>query len=197
MNSLNSVARILLIADDRAAGERYRNALTSGGYSVIQADSFVETLGTTMLEPDMDRPLRPRRVFISVANGAGAQGSGGDDAGYARRRSSSPRRAARRTARNHVVGRLALAQLSEGRTQHDALLGDLEGSHLRVVTAGARLEDGQRAFDAGIASDVLEEQNVVRQMGHPLLGDPDDVEKVRHLEGRKEAHPETDQSLRQ
>jgi len=53
MNSLNSVARILLIADDRAAGERYRNALASGGYSVIQADSFVETLGTTSLEPDM------------------------------------------------------------------------------------------------------------------------------------------------
>src|ERR1700682_986621 len=53
MNSLNSVARILLIADDREAGERYCHALASGGYSVIQADSFVETLGTTMLDPDM------------------------------------------------------------------------------------------------------------------------------------------------
>ena len=53
MNSPNSVARILLIADDREAGERYRNALAASGYSVIQADSFVETLGTTMLDPDM------------------------------------------------------------------------------------------------------------------------------------------------
>ena len=53
MNSLNSVARILLIADDREAWERYRNALASGGYSVIQADSFVETLGTATLDPDV------------------------------------------------------------------------------------------------------------------------------------------------
>lgn len=53
MNPLNAVARVLLIADDREAGERYRNALASGGYSVIQADSFVETLGTMMTDPDV------------------------------------------------------------------------------------------------------------------------------------------------
>ena len=53
MNSLNSVARVLLIADDREAGERYRNALAAGGYSVLQADSFVDTLGTATLDPDM------------------------------------------------------------------------------------------------------------------------------------------------
>jgi CheY-like chemotaxis protein len=53
MNSLNSVARILLIADDREAGERYRDALASGGYSVTQAKSFVEALGRTTLDPDV------------------------------------------------------------------------------------------------------------------------------------------------
>ena len=53
MNSLNSVARILLIADDREAGERYRNALAASGYSVLQADSFVDTLGTATLDPDV------------------------------------------------------------------------------------------------------------------------------------------------
>ena len=53
MNPLNGGARVLLIADDRETGERYRNALASGGYSVIQADSFVDTLGTPMLDPDV------------------------------------------------------------------------------------------------------------------------------------------------
>jgi DNA-binding response OmpR family regulator len=53
MNPLNGVARVLLIADDREIGERYRNALESGGYSVLQADSFVDTLGTATLDPDV------------------------------------------------------------------------------------------------------------------------------------------------
>ncbi len=46
MDSVKGVARVLLIADDRETGERYRHALTSGGYAVTQAGSFVETLGT-------------------------------------------------------------------------------------------------------------------------------------------------------
>ena|ERR1700693_1042963 len=53
MNSLNGVARVLLIADDRETGERYGNALTSGGYAVTQAESFVETLETPVPDPDV------------------------------------------------------------------------------------------------------------------------------------------------
>jgi len=49
----NGVARVLLIADDRESGERYRNALVSGGYVVMQAQSFVEALGTPKLDPDV------------------------------------------------------------------------------------------------------------------------------------------------
>jgi DNA-binding response OmpR family regulator len=53
MNPLNGVARVLLIADDRKTGERYRDALASGGYAVAQADSFVDTLGAPGLDPDV------------------------------------------------------------------------------------------------------------------------------------------------
>ncbi|MEA2634505.1 MAG: hypothetical protein QOJ33_2170 [Chloroflexota bacterium] len=53
MNSLNGVARVLLIADDRGTGERYRDALVSGGYAVMQAASFLESLGNPMLDPDV------------------------------------------------------------------------------------------------------------------------------------------------
>jgi len=53
MNSLNGVARILLIADDREGGERYRDALAVGGYAVQQAESYVEVLDTPMPDPDM------------------------------------------------------------------------------------------------------------------------------------------------
>jgi len=53
MNPLNSVARILLIADDRESGERYRDALADGGYQVLQAESFVEALDTAMPDPDV------------------------------------------------------------------------------------------------------------------------------------------------
>jgi hypothetical protein len=53
MNSLNGVARVLLIADDLGTGERYRDALASGGYAVMQAASFVEALGTQMADPDV------------------------------------------------------------------------------------------------------------------------------------------------
>ncbi|HXN00708.1 MAG TPA: hypothetical protein VN973_02330 [Candidatus Dormibacteraeota bacterium] len=53
MNPLNGVARVLLIADDRETGERYHIALATGGYEVVQAASFVEALGTPMLDPDV------------------------------------------------------------------------------------------------------------------------------------------------
>jgi DNA-binding response OmpR family regulator len=53
MNQLNGVARVLVIADDRETGQRYYDALASGGYAVTQADSFVETLGTSPLDPDV------------------------------------------------------------------------------------------------------------------------------------------------
>ena len=53
MNPLNGIARVLLIADDRESGERYRNALASGGYEVFQAESFVRALGTPGLDPDV------------------------------------------------------------------------------------------------------------------------------------------------
>src|ERR1700693_4117893 len=53
MNSLDGAARVLLIADDREIGEQYRDALATGGYAVTQADSFVETLGTPVPDPDV------------------------------------------------------------------------------------------------------------------------------------------------
>ena|ERR1700737_4624069 len=53
MNPLNGVARVLLIADDRETGERYRDALASGGYAVMQAETFVEVLGMPMPDPDV------------------------------------------------------------------------------------------------------------------------------------------------
>ena len=53
MTSLNSVAHVLLIADDRESGERYHDALVSGGFAVMQVKSFVEALGTPMLDPDV------------------------------------------------------------------------------------------------------------------------------------------------
>src|SRR2546423_11751352 len=53
MNPLNGIARVLLIADDRESGERYRNGLASGGYEVFQAESFVGALGTPGLDPDV------------------------------------------------------------------------------------------------------------------------------------------------
>jgi DNA-binding NtrC family response regulator len=53
MNPLNGVARILLIADDRESGDRYRHALADGGYQVLQAESFVEALDNPMPDPDV------------------------------------------------------------------------------------------------------------------------------------------------
>lgn len=53
MITTTSPGRVLLIADDRAAGERYRGALTAGGYDVTLAESFVDVLGTEMPDPDV------------------------------------------------------------------------------------------------------------------------------------------------
>ena len=53
MNSLNGVARVLLIADDRETGVRYHDALASGGYAVMQVESFAAVLGVPMPEPDV------------------------------------------------------------------------------------------------------------------------------------------------
>jgi len=53
MHSLNGVARVLLIADDREHGKRYHDALASGGYAVTQAESFVAALGMPIPDPDV------------------------------------------------------------------------------------------------------------------------------------------------
>jgi len=53
MNPLNGVASVLVIADDRDIGERYRNALSEGGYEVWQAESFLEVLDGPMADPDV------------------------------------------------------------------------------------------------------------------------------------------------
>jgi len=53
MNSINGVARVLMIADDRETGAQYADALATGGYAVTVADSFVETLGTPEPDPDV------------------------------------------------------------------------------------------------------------------------------------------------
>ena len=53
MNPRNGVARILLIADDRDRGERYRDVLAAGGYDVTQVESFLEALDSPMPDPDV------------------------------------------------------------------------------------------------------------------------------------------------
>ena len=53
MNPLNGAARVLLIADDRDRGERYRNVLVAAGFAVTQVENFVEALDDPMPEPDV------------------------------------------------------------------------------------------------------------------------------------------------
>jgi DNA-binding NtrC family response regulator len=53
MNPLSGVARVLVIADDRDSGERYCEALAAGGYQVLQAESFVDSLESPMPDPDV------------------------------------------------------------------------------------------------------------------------------------------------
>lgn len=53
VNTAARTARVLLIADDRSAGDPYRGALEVGGYDVQQAESFVDVLDTPMPDPDV------------------------------------------------------------------------------------------------------------------------------------------------
>jgi DNA-binding NtrC family response regulator len=53
VNTATSTARVLLIADDRSAGDPYRGALEVGGYDVKQAESFADVLGSVMPDPDV------------------------------------------------------------------------------------------------------------------------------------------------
>ena len=53
MNTATSTARVLLIADNRSAGDPYRGALQVGGYDVEQAESFVDVLDIAMPDPDV------------------------------------------------------------------------------------------------------------------------------------------------
>jgi len=53
MNPPDGVARIVLIADDRDSGLLYREALAAGGYEVLQSESYVEVLDTSMPDPDV------------------------------------------------------------------------------------------------------------------------------------------------
>jgi DNA-binding NtrC family response regulator len=53
VNTDTSTARVLLIADDRSAGDPYRGALEVGGYHVQQAESFVDVLDSPMPDPDV------------------------------------------------------------------------------------------------------------------------------------------------
>ena len=70
MNPLNGGARILLIADDRESGERYREALAAGGYEVLQAESFIEALDTPMPDPDVIAVrVRPGRLGLPAGVG--------------------------------------------------------------------------------------------------------------------------------
>src|SRR5438105_11071412 len=53
MNPPGHVARILLIADDPDSGLGYRDALSAGGYEVVQAESFIEAFDSSMTDPDV------------------------------------------------------------------------------------------------------------------------------------------------
>jgi hypothetical protein len=53
MNSQNGAARVLVIADDRETGAHYGDALATSGYAVTLAETFVQTLGTPVPDPDV------------------------------------------------------------------------------------------------------------------------------------------------
>ena len=50
---MNHTARVLLISDDREAVKHYRGALEAEGYHVTQTESFADTLGQTIPDPDV------------------------------------------------------------------------------------------------------------------------------------------------
>lgn len=53
MNTASATARVLLIADEPSAADPYRGALEMAGYDVMQAESFVDVLGSPMPDPDV------------------------------------------------------------------------------------------------------------------------------------------------
>jgi len=53
MHPIDGVARILLIADDPDGGRLFCDALTAGGYEVLQAETFVDTFDSSMTDPDV------------------------------------------------------------------------------------------------------------------------------------------------
>ena len=117
MNPLNGIARVLLIADDRESGERYRNALASGGYEVLLAESFVAALGTPGLDPDVivlcdlavfSYPAQTAQVLRASAAMTPAALVAEVHLG-ARRRGSPSGRAACDSPRHHGAGGLTLA----------------------------------------------------------------------------------------
>jgi DNA-binding NtrC family response regulator len=50
---VNHTARVLLISDDRDAVKHYRGALEAEGYHVTQTESYVDTLGQAIPDPDV------------------------------------------------------------------------------------------------------------------------------------------------
>lgn len=50
---VNPTAQVLLISDDRNAVKHYRGALEAEGYQVTQTESFADTLGQSIPDPDV------------------------------------------------------------------------------------------------------------------------------------------------
>ncbi|HEX3629454.1 MAG TPA: hypothetical protein VHW91_03210 [Candidatus Dormibacteraeota bacterium] len=50
---MNQTAQVLLISDDANTGRHYRGALEAAGYGVTQTESFANTLGMRIANPDI------------------------------------------------------------------------------------------------------------------------------------------------
>ena len=50
---MNHTARVLLISDDRNAVKHYCGALEAEGYHVTQTESFADTIGQAIPDPDV------------------------------------------------------------------------------------------------------------------------------------------------
>src|SRR5207248_9431296 len=50
---VNPTAQVLLISDDESAGRHYRGALEAAGYGVTQTASFVDVIGTPVVNADI------------------------------------------------------------------------------------------------------------------------------------------------
>jgi DNA-binding NtrC family response regulator len=51
--TVHHTAQVLLISDDESAGRHYRGALEAAGYNVTQTENFVDTLGSSVADPDV------------------------------------------------------------------------------------------------------------------------------------------------